>query len=214
MTFVAMPTNHLSDAAPIPAISQSIAPEPVKRKTRETQKWVVQKTWTSANYTEDSKNAELQSLQEDDFGWTGGGVRPTANGSINTHLHKCGATSSLACPCQVRIQVDSSAAITTYTLSTRGSHCYPIDLTGKKLCWFVKRKLAPFIASADTLCSRKIWSHLQAQGVNILEFAKTDKRTQQVLDYIRRERDKLTLKVECSAFWGRVSVLQSSCTFE
>ena len=45
-----------------------------------------------------------------------------------------------------------------------------------------------------------MWSHLQAQGVNILEFAKTDKRTQQVLDYIRRERDKLTPELPCSTF--------------
>ena len=126
-----MPENPLNDAGPISAISQSIEPEQLTRKTRTTQTWVVKKTWTSANYTEALLSAELQSLQEDDFGWTGGGVRPTATGSISTHLHKCGATSTLACPCQVRIQVDSSAAITTYTLSTRGSHCHPIDLTGK-----------------------------------------------------------------------------------
>ena len=94
----------------------------------------------------------------------------------------------------------SSAAITTYTLSIKGSHCHPINLTGKKLCWSIKRKLAPFIESTDSSCSRAIWTHLQAQGVDILEFAKTEARTQQVLGYIHRERDKLTPKVECSAF--------------
>ena len=52
IAFVPMPTNPLSDAVPIAAPSPSIVPGPLKRKKRETQKWVVQKTWT-ANYTED-----------------------------------------------------------------------------------------------------------------------------------------------------------------
>ena len=43
MTIVAMPTNPLSDAGPISAISQSIEPEQLKRKKRETQKWAVQR---------------------------------------------------------------------------------------------------------------------------------------------------------------------------
>ena len=63
-----MPADPSGDAVPIPAPSQSIVPEPLKRKKRETQSWVVEKTWTSADYTEDSKKAKLQSLQKDEFG--------------------------------------------------------------------------------------------------------------------------------------------------
>ena len=38
VVFVEMPQNPLGDAVPIPAPSQSIVPEPRKRKKRETQK--------------------------------------------------------------------------------------------------------------------------------------------------------------------------------